>query len=517
MKENIDIKKVLFTIISLVILVIFSKMMLKGAGIAHPSVREITLVCLFFIILSSSKKAYWYLGSIFTIAYVIYTPIGLTFGIPTYQYLASLIATDALETQEFFTQIPIKNYLSSLVIIAGFIAFKKIITIKKINLYRNKTLMICLVIIALINQSPFQFFNESYQSFVNLKDEVNSLSDLTKKSEWGQSELKNNNTQYDDYVLIIGESVRRDYMGIYGYPINNTPFLSKVNGTIVEGLTAGGTNTISSLRLMLTSANKTDWQPNYGLNFIDLAKSAGIKTYWLSNQGFIGEYDTPISFIASRSDTKKFIKIGAYNSSNASDFELIDMFKKELNSKIAEKQKRLFVVHLYGSHPDACARIEDYGNQYITKDEKYNNVSCYVTSIQKTDEIIEKIYNLLGEQEKRDKRTFSILYFSDHGLSHSEINNEIRMNLSNSTAKVLEIPLIKISSDDKERIMVKNLKSGLLFVDGLANWLGINNSKVDSNHSLFTPKDDITDYGLYNKYSKLKNLDSDQAIDIREK
>lgn len=65
--------------------------------------------------------------------------------------------------------------------------------------------------------------------------------------------------------------------------------------------------------------------------------------------------------------------------------------------------------------------------------------------------------------------------------------------------------------------MVKNFKSGLLFVDGLANWLGINNSKVDSNHSLFTPKDDVTDYGLYNKYSKLKNSDSDQAIDIREK
>ncbi|WP_265524941.1 sulfatase-like hydrolase/transferase, partial [Providencia rustigianii] len=221
-----------------------------------------------------------------------------------------------------------------------------------IKLYRNKTLIICLVIIALINQSPFQFFNESYQSFANLKDEVNSLSDLTKKSEWGQSELKNSSTQYDDYILIIGESVRRDYMGIYGYPIKNTPFLSTVNGTIVEGLTAGGTNTISSLRLMLTSANKTDWEPNYGLNFIDLAKSAGIKTYWLSNQGFIGEYDTPISFIASRSDIKKFIKIGAYNSSNASDFELISIFKNELNSKVEKKQKRLFVVHLYGSHPD---------------------------------------------------------------------------------------------------------------------------------------------------------------------
>jgi glucan phosphoethanolaminetransferase (alkaline phosphatase superfamily) len=517
MKEKINAKKILFTIIALVILVIFSKMMLRGTGIGHPSVREITLICLFFIILSSSKKAYWYLGSLFIAAYVIYTPIGLTFGVPTYQYLASLIATDALETTEFFTQIPVKNYFSSLVILAGFIVFKKIITIKSIHLYRNKTLMICLVIIALINQSPFQFFNESYQSFVNLKNEVNSLSDLTKKSEWGQSKLNNSSIQYDDYVLIIGESVRRDYMGMYGYPINNTPFLSKVNGTIVEGLTAGGTNTISSLRLMLTVSNKSEFQPNYGLNFIDLAKSAGIKTYWLSNQGFIGEYDTPISFIASRSDTKKFIKIGAYNSSNTSDFELVSIFKNELNSKVEKKQKRLFIVHLYGSHPDACGRIEDYNNPYITKDEKYNNISCYVTSIQKTDAIIEKVYNLLGDQEKRDGRTFSILYFSDHGLSHSLVNNEIRMNLSNSTAKVLDIPLIKISSDDKERIMVKNFKSGLLFVDGLANWLGINNSKIDSNHSLFTPEDDPTDYGLYNKYSGLKNSENDLPIDIREK
>jgi glucan phosphoethanolaminetransferase (alkaline phosphatase superfamily) len=517
MKEKINAKKILFTIIALVILAIFSKMMLRGTGIGHPSVREITLVCLFFIILSSSKKAYWYLGSLFIAAYVIYTPIGLTFGVPTYQYLASLIATDALETKEFFTQIPIKNYFSSLLILAGFIAFKKIITIKSINLYRNKTLMVCLVIVALINQPPFQFFNESYQSFVNLKNEVNSLSDLTKKSEWGKSELNNTSTQYDDYVLIIGESVRRDYMGIYGYPINNTPFLSKVNGTIIDGLTASGTNTISSLRLMLTAANKSEWQPNYGLNFIDLAKSAGIKTYWLSNQGFIGEYDTPISFIASRSDMKKFIKIGAYNSSNASDFELVNIFKSELNTKVEKKQKRLFVVHLYGSHPDACARIEDYENPYITKDEKYNNISCYVTSIQKTDEIIEKIYNLLGDQEKRDGRTFSILYFADHGLSHSLTNNEIRMNLSNSTPKILGIPLVKISSDDKERVMVKNFKSGLLFVDGLANWLGINNSKIDSNHSLFTPKDDPTDYGLLDKYPDLKNPDNDQAIDIRDK
>lgn len=125
MTKKIDIKKIIFSILALTILIVFSKMMLRGSGISHPSVRDITLVCLFFIILSSSQKAYWVIGSIIVAIYALYTPIGLTFGTPTYQYLASLIATDTLETAEFFTQIPLKNYLSILVIIGGFILFKK--------------------------------------------------------------------------------------------------------------------------------------------------------------------------------------------------------------------------------------------------------------------------------------------------------------------------------------------------------------------------------------------------------
>nr|EIL1985318.1 sulfatase-like hydrolase/transferase [Providencia rettgeri] len=192
--------------------------------------------------------------------------------------------------------------LSSLVILIGFIIFKKIISAKDIKFYKNKSLIICLVMISLIDQAPFKIFNNGYQSINSLQKELETLSPYTKKSNWSTPILNNDTTSYDDYVLIIGESVRRDYMGIYGYPINNTPFLSRVNATIIDGLTAPGVNTISSLRLMLTYPYKDNWTPNYGLNFIDLAKSAGFKTFWLSNQGFIGEYDTPISFIAARSD-----------------------------------------------------------------------------------------------------------------------------------------------------------------------------------------------------------------------
>lgn len=515
MTKKIDIKKLLFSALALVVLIIFSKLMLKGSGLSHPSVRDITLVCLFFIILSSSKKAYWILGSIIIALYALYTPIGLTFGVPTYQYLASLVATDALETSEFFTQIPLKNYFTVLVIISGFILFRKITYIKDIRFYKNKSLIICLVIISLIDQVPFKIFDQGYQSINSLQEEIKTLSPYTQKSDWGVSTLKNNQTTYDDYVLIIGESVRRDYMGIYGYPINNTPFLSAVNGTVVDGLTAPGVNTISSLRLMLTLPNTAEWTPNYGLNFIDLAKSAGFKTYWLSNQGFIGEYDTPVSFIAARSDTKKFIKIGAYNSGNSSDFDLLQYFKKELNTKVSKKQKRLFIIHLYGSHPDTCARIEDFENKYVTKDEKYTNVSCYVASIEKTDQLISKIYDELKIQEKVDDRSFSILYFADHGLSHNLVDNEIKMSLSNSSTKILDVPLIRISSNDTERKNITAIKSGLIFTEGLADWLGINNAKLEKNYSLFSSVNDKK-HNPKEKYKELRQ-ENDDAIDIKNK
>lgn len=469
------------------------------------------------IILSSSNKAYWYIGFPIIFINACYTPFGLNFGEPSYQYLSSIIATDAIESKEFFTQIPIKNYLFSILIILGFFYYRKITIKYNIQLYKNKTLLIFLAIIALVNQSPFKLFDNFYHSVANVKNEVEKLSEFNKTSEWETSTLKQDSQQYDDYVLIIGESVRRDYMNVYGYPIKNTPFASQTNGTIIEGLTAGGTNTVSSLRIMLTQSDENKWEPNYGLNFVDLAKSAGYKVYWISNQGFISEYDTPISFIAKRSDIKRFNKMGAFNSQDTSDFSLIDIFKHELNETTSQKQKRLFVIHLYGSHPDACARIEDYNNNYITKDSKFNNISCYIASIEKTDKILASIYRLLKEQENKNNRSFSMLYFADHGVSHSFMDNEIKLNLSNSSTKVLNTPLMVFNSDSLKKNHVKANKSGKLFVQGIASWLNIKNKKLQLDYSLFSNQEDSNGNNFNEQFKRLRDGNTDLPIDIRNK
>lgn len=64
---------------------------------------------------------------------------------------------------------------------------------------------------------------------------------------------------------------------------------------------------------MLTIPDKDKWKPRYDRSIIDLARSAGIKTYWLSNQGMVGKFDTPVSAIGRKADKAIFLNKGDYS------------------------------------------------------------------------------------------------------------------------------------------------------------------------------------------------------------
>ena len=81
-------------------------------------------------------------------------------------------------------------------------------------------------------------------------------------------------------MLVLGESVRRDYLHAYDYPVKNTPFLNAVKGTVVEGMTSAGKNTVASLRVMLTHGKVGDF-PDYSRTVTELTKADGLATYWL--------------------------------------------------------------------------------------------------------------------------------------------------------------------------------------------------------------------------------------------
>ena len=101
-------------------------------------------------------------------------------------------------------------------------------------------------------------------------------------------------------------------------------------------------------------------------------------------------------------------------------------------------------------------------------------------SIKKTDDFIKKVYETLKENEQKTHRTFSMIYFSDHGLCHQE-DDKHGVTLFNQNCHSQlhhNIPLFKISSDDTARKEYKTFKSGLNFLEGIANWIGIKNPKL---------------------------------------
>lgn len=473
------------------------RLALIGSGyFPEPSLRDILLFSSLIIILNASKTLFYFVLLPLLSVYALYSPVGLTFGAPSYQYIASVFATDLMEGREFLAQLPLFNYLLPFMIIGLVLLFRYCSQKFRLYLHKNKLFLAAVIIFALFDSIPFKPLQDIYYAGLKVARELDMLNNLSIDSQWGNSQLSAA-SRYDDYVLIIGESARKDYHHAYGYPIENTPFMSTANGILLDGFTAGGTNTIASLKLMLTKPDTRNWEGNYALNLIDLIKSAGIRTYWLSNQGYLGQFDTPISAIAKKADERFFLKTGDSLNTNTSDFELLPKFEQSIRRPY--QGKRFIVLHLYGSHPISCDRLNDYPKLIDDRQisQKYFNLNCYISSIKKTDELLRRVYTSLRENEQKNHRTFSMLYFSDHGLAqHISDDNIVIHNSSGKSKRHYDIPLFNISSDDTQRKVSRVFKSGLNFTDDIANWIGIDNPLLNKAANLFDDQADADDYGL---------------------
>ncbi len=494
--------------LSLIILFIVVWICLEGSGVDY-TLRGLLAMVFLVLILNMSRITYWYILFPVVCLIVVYIPIGLTYGLPTYQYMASILTTSFTESKELLISLPAYNYLLALAALFGFVIFRYLNNRHQIQWHQNKVFLCIGVLFLSFNEDIVKYFYAWHGAYQSVQAELKTMNEAKADPKWGESIVETSKA-YDNYVLIIGESARKDYHHAFGYGVNNTPFMSTQKGILVDGLTAAGANTIASLRLMLTKGDTVQWKPNYQYNIIDLAKLAGIQTYWLSNQGKMGEFDTPVTIVANQSDETYFLKAGAYDSLNTSDERLLPKIKQVLGQQ--PKKRKLIVVHLYGSHSDFCERVQGYSEQFVSNDSKFRDLSCYVTSIHKTDRILKEIHGYLSQSFAENNATFSMLYFSDHGLSH-EAGNSIYLRHIENSQYSYDIPLFMTASDSHEKKYCKAHKSGLNFTVGLANWMAIKNKNIDPNYQLFDCQNDSTDYGLSHRFDpKFDKID--QAVDI---
>ncbi|PKH08067.1 phosphoethanolamine transferase [Moritella sp. Urea-trap-13] len=311
------------------------------------------------------------------------------------------------------------------------------------------------------------------QSYAQLKKIENSP--IT--SEWENITVSTSSDK-KNYVVIIGESVQKSSLFSYGYHRQTTESLQDTNGiTLISDPIAPAPQTGMALSRILAINNKLNINNN--LNIIDLANQSGFNTYWFSNQGQIGIYDSPITNIANRTNFTIFHNQN-YQQAN-SDFVLIEDLKAHLDSDA----NNVYFLHMIGSHADFCERTKDL----VKLEDSYraqlsNDQNCYDDSILNTSLFMNKVVSLL----KSTSSDYEVIYFSDHGLvdiARKPYKSHGVGSLFQREA--LEVPFIFISSS-KTNSNVQNTTYFMRdFPHTFAEWLGVTATQIDYTKSVFHP------------------------------
>lgn len=224
-------------------------------------------------------------------------------------------------------------------------------------------------------------------------------------------------------VVVIGESLRRDYMHCYGYPLENTP---KLDSLISEGSMVTYSNVISPAAATAESLTKvltylTLDSPGAWYDYPSLTNMllrSGYETHWMSNQEVTGEYVQPINVIARMARDVRYLKM----KTGTSDFNPVEDLGYDMEvlsylhktDSLGEKSVAQF-VHLMGCHTTYSRRYPNSYARFSGRDVKASGdkdcIAEYVNSIYYNDAVVASIAKYY-----QDEKTI-LFYFSDHGES----------------------------------------------------------------------------------------------------
>ncbi len=221
-------------------------------------------------------------------------------------------------------------------------------------------------------------------------------------------------------VFIIGESARRDHMGLYGYSRDNTPNLDKEkNLAALEGYSCD-TSTKLSLRCMFVREGGASDAPERTLkemNVFSVLKKQGFSSElfsmqseaWFYNKAQADDYALRETIQSEKRNVGKPID----------DMALVNELRDSLERH--PKGKHLVILHTKGSHflyteryPRSFARYKPECQGIDDQCSTEEMVNSYDNSLLYTDHVLEQVFNQLRN------RNAIVFYASDHGESISQ-------------------------------------------------------------------------------------------------
>ena len=213
--------------------------------------------------------------------------------------------------------------------------------------------------------------------------------------------IKTDEQPIENIVILIGESVRKQNMSLYGYQRDTTPIEAseKENMLLYQNAYSPAAITNISVPIVLSNLDISNYKKELRKlsdNVVNTANHLNYNTFWYSTQGGA----QGITAIASFAKNKKFL--------NGYDEAVLPYLKEALKDT---SPKKLIVLHINGSHPYAC-------DKYPPKEAVWEGGidECYDNSIRYTDKIIGQIF------EQLKNKNSALVYFSDHGqIKENEI------------------------------------------------------------------------------------------------
>jgi len=398
---------------------------------------------------------------------------------PDESSLYAVLQTDWREALEF-----INLHLSSTLIIVGFLFIGLwVFVFMRLNKVQNhlepKKIVLKFLILSLLMLIGWKFYSSVTGTIVSTYTYFHEIHVFKKNNQQRQKNLvlksaksKENNDEI--HVVVLGESLNKKHMGLYGYFRDTTPNLNaeekSKNGTFIKLNNAYShhTHTNDVLKLTLTEANNFNGKEFFSSpSIVDIAKAAGMKTYWITNQQLLGEWDSLVSVIAHSSDHLESLNqnVGRSYFVKNKDEALIPILKKSMDEKTSKS--KFILVHLAGNHWNYCDKFTKdthkfgepltrakYGAFYAKETESHRIINCYDNSVVYNDLIVTK---MLAEL-KQANTVSTFTYFSDHA---DDVLNGKAHESTNFTFDMTDIPyLVWVSDEYKSRYQakVKNLQ-----------------------------------------------------------
>ena len=273
-------------------------------------------------------------------------------------------------------------------------------------------------------------------------------------------------------VFIIGESLQRNFMSLYGYYLPTTPNLQALeqSGNLIafSDVVSPGAKTNDVLKYVLNFGNyesekQRPWSAN--LDIVNLARLANYETFWISNQERYGQWAVASGASAQMTDHSDFTnQIPVYKYAYSLDEVMLPSIRnfksgakrsplaRKNESSAAEvngtqKKDKFFILHLMGSHPSyefrypksfAKFSAADISREPLDEGQK-KELAHYLNTVAYNDFIVSEIYKIFASDNTL------IVYFSDHAQSLYQYRGKLIHGGINRFT--LEIPLIFMASD----------------------------------------------------------------------